>query len=181
MRNISAAIDLYKRDYGYFPLTDTPQVIYSSSELIPHLSTYLSSMPIGPTKNSKVLLYHYMDFLYATQPNLKTKEGEYWYWKMYKPWAKKQVAAVLVAKVELPNYANYVFKYQTDRNVRPGWSLWIWLDYWYDRWMTIESIYLCSRVDTGKVKKWEERIADWTNTECTYSSNDQLYYVMKFE
>lgn len=101
---------MYYNNYGAIPLSQEKQVVYLGSELEPYLSDYMKDIPVGPRKNSQILLYYYMDTVDRLQPNLRKKNGEYWYRKMYKPWNPNQVAALLVSKVENPDYANYVFK-----------------------------------------------------------------------
>lgn len=39
---------------------------------------------------------------------------------------------------------------------------------------------LCDKI-SKKVAKWAEQVATATNKECSYSSVDQLYYLIKFE
>ena len=112
--------------------------------------------------------------------------------------------AILVAKVETPDSANFVARkpnpinrrWKTNqikrvyrgRNSRwrhrwgyyliPNWDNWL-LQKKAVQERHIGLLHLCDKIE--KVKEWEETFATAENKTCRYSSKDQLYYIIKLE
>lgn len=139
---------------------------------------YISAVPRDPS-NTQSFMHNNLPYLFNVYLDLRNIKWEYLYWKMYKPNLPKQVAALLIAKAETPELANYVF---SDTSISPWdwWTLWVDLDGRYTRGYTIEDIVLCNNIGE-KVKKRDEKVATRNNSDCTYSSADQLYYIIKVE
>lgn len=107
-------------------------------------------------------------------------------------------SAILVAKVETPDYANYVAIPKAKKPVYPT-KGWAWIGEWpYMAWYygipindagytsidmasrgNIDGLYLCSSI--SRVKKGEEKMATATDASCKFSDYSQLYHIIKLE
>ena len=117
-----------------------------------------------------------------------------------KDFSKFGWSAILVAKVELPENANFIarsqkwWKKQTPKPKRRTWNDWWapWSRYFYIptrdvgtlnqeqiKERSLSSLHLCNKIE--KVKEWEETFATAENKTCGYSSKDQLYYIIKLD
>ena len=117
-----------------------------------------------------------------------------------KDFSKFGWSAILVAKVELPENANFIarsqkwWKKQTPKPKRRTWNDWWapWGRYFYIptrdvgtlnqeqiKERSLSSLHLCNKIE--KVKEWEETFATAENKTCGYSSKDQLYYIIKLD
>ena len=115
-----------------------------------------------------------------------------------KDFSKFGWSAILVAKVELPENANFIAhpkKWWKKPNPKPKYQTWndLWTNWWWYYYIptrdvgvltpekitdrSISSLYLCEKIE--KVKEWEETFATAENKNCGYSSKDQLYYIIK--
>ncbi|PID34681.1 MAG: hypothetical protein CR971_01975 [candidate division SR1 bacterium] len=193
LRNVAMAIQRYKMDTGEYPKLkkivngndiyshrDNLGLAGSVSNLQANLGDYLKEIPKDPSKTNKV------DILvdsHGAQHNSYMKnmkrltKGEYYYQIGKKSGIE---FALLVAKVETLSSANYLLLYPQVTN-KPGSAR-----YFAGHISGIgaqpitfreQSPYLCSSV--YKVKKGNEQPATVDNSECKYSSEDQLYYIMK--
>ncbi len=204
LRNIASAIELYRADYGVLPPLSRSQfhpdldkdyfLWESASYLSGYLNEYITALPKDPQKNNLVKIYRQY-WHYLESDNLPfgvgkrkwvIKEWEYVY-HIFKKNGDKKGAAVLVAKVETPSMANFVLKYY--KVERPHWVLPPFLG---SAWVLgtttssdvvphdIDDLSLCTSVK--KVSQWEDVVpATAKNSECAYSSEEQLYYVLKIE
>ncbi len=205
LKNIAAAIEMYSHTYGDFPRISDEQFseflvkeekfryLWSFSLLEKQLSSYITQIPKDPS--SRVMPLNIFtsfnkpgwgNYTSSTFNKLKKKQckpWEYlWVWLFWKN-RKKYNSFLLVAKVETPDYANYVNKYPDKFTFKWGW----WgldsnrnIDISLGKDDARNGLYLCSKI-TNKVIKWEEMIATKDNDLCSYSSPDQLYYILKLE
>ncbi len=165
------------------------------------LKDYLPNIPSDPQKNSMIKIHYHFVHKIGRWNHFFDKENNWKWWKAISPgqylyqifqknWDLRW-AAVLVAKVETSLTANYVLVKETHTL---DWGLrltnhGVWENdnlYGYVQnsdskmWWAAEDInklHLCSSVK--KVSNWEEQAATANNSECSYSSEEQLYYILK--
>ena len=175
-----------------------------ASALYEALKNYINEIPKDPLKKSFITIHRHA----INVQNMPT--GQWWFGKnlewgtMYKPWeyfyqillnkpakTKKQNTVdgvgVLIAKVETPKVANYVLSVP-EREDTKGWArpnIAAWL-YGSDGQIFISPVFeikdiaLCSYVE--KADKWESATYPIMDGQpCKYTSEDQLYYVLKIE
>ena len=210
LRNVAAAIEMYKGVHGSYPLRVINEedkrfvqqggflpredfVSFGSIDRLEGIKEYLSDFPKDPS-NSQIFFYD--DLLPIKDKRLMNVHEEKRKWAkfhqhvippgayVYQQFFKEGVfwnAAVLVAKVETPENANFVW---TSRG----------------RWLTEGSAWqhptYITKQDTNK-KRWEidnlvfcKTITKWNgprhakvdnDENCTYSNVDQLYYIIKLD
>ncbi len=184
LRNIAMAITTYKMDYGEYPLTEelehwASKYVASASDLYDQLNLYIKKIPKDPQKNNFVNIHtkEHNDYQIVIK---KLSKGEYLYQVGSKGWEKAWIA-VLIAKVETPNMANYVVvdnfsKYSDNYNrYQNGSSREVYR--WNNTAWYIEILNFCS-----SIKKWNQ--AKWVdkgngNFECFYTDENQLFYIEK--
>lgn len=171
------------------------------------LNTYVTSIPKDPQSNSIVRLhrfavekypnYFYGDFkvgktvsschgspTYRWIQGVAAQPWQYFY-QIFKKGGINMWAAIVAAKVETSDFANYV-RFQNEEHLQ-GWLL----KHNYSERVSgvwtqkivhdINDLKFCNSVE--KVSKGNEKFEirdDW-NVECKYSSEDQLYYIVKIE
>lgn len=120
LRNIAAAIEMYRNDYGEFPKRGEKGIASyagSASKLSSSLSNYLSTIPKDPNKKQSIKnLYFYCYHTLSDEcrkNSIYFENGEYFY----------QVNvfsnfAVLLAKVETANMANFVGNGESGKYLR---------------------------------------------------------------
>ncbi len=206
LRNVAMAIQRYKMDTGEFPKLDDCwwhdkgacwfcTMFWDIKRLQGSLSNYIQKIPKDPQKNNTIKI-HYTPI--TNEMAWKWFNNDtYWHWDHRKKWWHAQNpweylyqifkyhwdnswGAVLVAKVETPSSANYILS--NPRHHSTPWGAWKrpGIDSsgcWERTQNQMEELYLCSSVK--KVEKWQEEPATADNSECAYSSEDQLFYVMK--
>ncbi len=168
LRNVAMAIQRYKMDTGEYPTFKRiwdGKYVGPISLLSDSLSDYMGQIPKDPQKNTimKKLYLHWWN-VWNFFPN-----GEYIYQLTYND------TVYLFAKVETPILANYV----NDKNIG-GFGIWLSCS----RTKTISNEDHCLRENYFKpclsVKKWnsvQTTLGEYT--DCTYTDEEQLYYVMK--
>ena len=207
LRTIATAIDMYRSDHRWeFPLrsghpTEARYFDYyfwSATKLDVLVPKYLKSIPTDPSKKTMIKIHNWP--LMSEKDGVWASNHIYWRWENWKwgqalkPWDylyqifRKNNnpdwwAAVLVAKVETPAAANFVF----NKNLWDYWKHNIWWpwrvtpdlgwNFYKGSHMDIEQLYLCTSVEKGDeiitAKEW--------NSDCVYTSEEQLYYILKIE
>ena len=210
LRNVAAAIEMYKGAHGSYPLRVINEedkrfvqqggdirksdfVSFGSIDRLDGIKEYLSDFPKDPS-NSQIFFY---DDLLPIKNKTLEKEGE-----LKQRWAKFHQhvippgayvyqqffkggvfgnAAVLVAKVETPENANFVWVTERAMWLMEG-KKWNHPNYTINQsphslW-EIDNLVFCKTIT-----KWEApRHAKVDNDEnCTYSNVDQLYYIIKLD
>ena len=209
LRNVAAAIEMYKGVHGSYPLRvineedkrfvqqggflpRTDFEYFGSINRLEGIKEYLSDFPKDPS-NSQIFFYD--DLLPIKDKTLmdvhETKRnwakfhrhvippGAYVYQQFFKGGVFGN-AAVLVAKVETPENANFVW-------VEKG-NMWLTGGRWNHPTYTIhQSPHSLWEIDNlvfcKTITKWNgPRHAKVDNDEnCTYSNVDQLYYIIKLD
>lgn len=215
LRNIGLAIEAYKAQHHQMPKrtldlatiqkfekywtqvwenwlkTDLLHYGYASA-LQDSLISYLTSIPLDPNKKSQVLLFRDFHIHRNNHDNMRwqlanwaSKPGEYVYETLRKN-GEKAWAGVLIAKVETPDMANYV--YIKKGYVDPHWSMFHHPTSNYISRVAdsmkirdIANIHLCLSVKKVSPGKEYFKINSNGSAECAYSSADQLYYIYKIE
>lgn len=209
LRNIAAAITVYWEKYWTLPqrhLTQDSQLLiaqqgnppsweggvgwvfsamnyYGSVDgLSKTLWGYISSIPDDPLKTSRVNIHFDSKFSSKYREKMNTiaiKKWQYVY-QVYKNNWIEFWWALLIAKVENADYANYVLIQDGLSSLQTKTFLWVYFDFVHYR-NDLKNLHLCTSVE--KVKRWEEKyeVKDDESVECTYSSEDQLYYIVKIE
>ncbi len=187
LRNVAMAVQRYKMDTWEYPILwddNAPfRYVGKFSKLKEYIGDYIKEIPKDPQKNNRIDIF---SDSYGHRNIMKTQLGKWEY--LYQLWTNNPYDstkinrpdfAMLVAKVETPGVANYVIV--DHDNTRCPWCA---------RYYSVGSdnvlipsnfsdieLKLCSSVK--KVSIWQEQSVTETNSECKYSSEDQLYYVMK--
>ncbi len=183
LRNIASAIEMYKMDNGEYPerteFIDTTSADWNIefwkfagpvSWLTGALSNYIAEIPKDPLKNNSVKgvfaacnnpwpgSCDYYEWFYPG--------GEYYYQK-FNIW--DDMAWILLAKTETVSSSNFVFwGGEAVNGLRLNCSFYP-LD-------TCEKFkYSCSHITKGD----EVKMATETNTDCMYTDESQLYYIVK--
>ncbi len=196
LRNVAMAIQRYKMDTWEYPIlkkmvnwrniynnTTNPWLAGSVSDLKDTLWDYIETLPKDPKQNSDInIITTNSDHIRILKRNGQLRKWEYFYeaGRLYNwPSYTNIDFALLIAKAETPSIANYVLLYP--------WSVHWWWDAFYfanHKWgITYPAYfaewtpYLCSSIK--EVEEWQEQPATANNSECKYSSEDQLYYIMK--
>ncbi len=196
LRNIAVAIDAYRNEYGNFPLVervnreleDWRALMGPVSNFAPELLNYLSAIPQDPLKNAQI------SFKTSTTNGVSTR----FFWKrnyVYQMFKKGDVdfwAMVLIAKMETPNEANFIDHPDALKNCIGGlFYLWWWrksptgvllsrnnIRPRYD----ISCLHLCTSFEKTPEGQQDKFVVKKDGTvECSYSSADQLYYILKIE
>lgn len=164
-----------------------------ASALQEPLAWYLSSIPKDPNSSNELKThanyYHIKNNstsqIFKDLWKVAFLKGEYHY-QILPSRTSKERGAILVAKVEIPEYANYVW-----RTSYPGlWEHPIHLfsvishykndPYSSNNPLGFDELYLCDKVGE-KVSAWSEQFPTRDQRDCTYSNVDQLYYIVKIE
>lgn len=190
LRNIAAAVGMYRDQYGKLPLWESNIDMYFSkaSRLENFLQDYLSSVPQDPIRDNLVLI-HTIYYLYKKNPHPSNSDNPWAFWLPNGRLPKWEYLyqltsnpdrAFLVAKMETPEYANYVLTspLRFAKDV-PGW--------WFHHrqgdgngpWGG-ENLFLCSKIEKTK-QGWTDTPASSVSTDCTYSSEDELYYIVSIK
>lgn len=225
LRNVATAVSLYKENKGSYPIRDwkdgrsNPFLTEKSwgtlfwsykwrqTTFAELLSEYLSPIPQDPQKDNMIAIHAL--YLKKLAGQLDAANGHFrWPWddSVVRPWEYLyQITeknwdlyggALLVAKVETADYANYVLTTPEIGNFK-GWSRWTHRRQndtqkteayttihetknigWRGRF---EDLKLCTSIK--KVRSWEEKYQinpDWT-VDCRYSNPNQLYYILKVD
>lgn len=202
-RNLAAAVQMYKDEKWEYPLRRSlwhvagySQRFWSVAELLGIVPDYLKELPRDPNPNTIIKLHDWPYRVFET-PGYNQSDNARIYasvWRgenrkggfilrpgdyLYQIFSKG-AAAVIVAKVETPEMANYVFDGRSKK-----------YDEWgvrkisfknpetknYDYNMEIDLLHLCDSIE-----KWDVVItATAKNRACVFSSHDQLYYIVKIE
>lgn len=201
LRNIAAAIEMYRNDHGEFPkrniswnLDSNPSIAthiklfgktYGDPDaLIENLSPYLSSLPNDPQKNSRVCIVRDCFCSWGEQQNKLCRDRPNPTYRslqevLVKPWKYlyeifEHGGALLMAKVETPELANYVVTtaIRAERNQFSGHAF-----NYQTKNLKLDDLRLCTSVEKGEKpeRKWQE---DGT-IQCFYSSEEQLFYLLK--
>lgn len=171
------------------------------------LSPYITSIPKDPQSNSIVRLhrfavesypnYFYGDFkvgktvsscdgraTYRWIQGVAVQPWQYFY-QIFKRGGNPMAAAIVVAKVETPDAANYI-RFKDIEDLRWGFFKRNWTKQIAGEWTQeissdIEDLKLCTSIE--KVSKGEEsfEVQGDKQVNCKYSSEDQLYYIIKIE
>lgn len=201
LRNISAAIKMYYEKRGELPLIEVTADEHSQftndfiQNYLPYLGSpktlgnvlknYLSEIPSDPQKSSRVCIY--WDCTFSSQARSErvkyqdraAQKWEYLY-QILKNKGRDNAWALLIAKVETPDIANYIV-FRPEHVSHSNFSYNGCYFTHKSELNSLEKLKLCTSVD--KVKKWEEKLEirpDW-KVECSYSSEDQLYYLVPIE
>ncbi|PID34864.1 MAG: hypothetical protein CR971_01050 [candidate division SR1 bacterium] len=203
LRNVAMAVENYKMDYGEYPKLDDCgwtscgfcTVFGDVKRLQGSVSNYLSQIPSDPQKNSFVKIHNRP--LRAEKNNSWNGSLKYWWGEKFKGGHVQtpgqylyQIfrykgdnfgSAVLVAKVENPGVANYVLvspeKLSLSGGSRENAQKNVRTNCWDSTMNKMEELHLCTSVK--KVSKGNEVPASATNSECKYSDESQLYYILK--
>ena len=196
LRTIWTAIQAYRDARGEFPQrtdfyqgrgTNFPRKYAGPvSGLREPLSRYISDLPTESNKKMsvKVLYEHcakhnrrYMKDCDHAGPKYWDffKDWEYYYEVIRSPISKQQFRAVLVAQVETPDMANYVW----DGGITIENSIWLGCASETPQDACQHKILntLCTEIE-----KWTTlKIATPEDTKCVYTSEDQLFYLYKIQ
>lgn len=200
LMNIAAAISMYKNEYGEYPrrtLTvidkeKLPEGYYqnfllyfgSTDQLSSILADYIKDIPKDPVKSNRVCIYR--DCAFIKDPNnvffriqiQAVKKWEYIY-QIYPNKGKSYGGALLITKMETPELWNYVTinpNHAARKNFNGG-----FFQYNPNDVLDMENLRLCTSIE--RAKEWDEKyeiLADWT-VRCSYSSKEQLFYIVKIE
>lgn len=216
LMNIAAAIEMYWNDHGELPLRDVEEPNFTcdpihnckniakkfwyASALSTSLSSYIKSVPTDPNKNLQNNIEWHSPIYNPNEYQKKLweykhKNGEYVYMHVSRGeetdgyHIQYSNAALLIAKVETPEYANYI----TTKRFPGDWE-------WEERWKIIRKehdfafahiensgapydINKISLCDTIEKTTDQEPTATLVNGKwiCKYTSEDQLYYIVKIE
>ncbi len=209
LRNVAAAIEMYKGTHGSYPLRVINEedkrfvqqggflpredfVSFGSIDRLEGIKEYLSDFPKDPS-NSQIFFYD--DLLPIKDKTLMDVHepkrnwakfhrhvippGAYVYQQFFKGGVFGN-AAVLVAKVETPESANFVWIQQREW-LREGRN---WDHPTYTKHQSSNSLWeIDNLVFCKTITKWKTpRHAKVDNDEnCTYSNVDQLYYIIKLD
>lgn len=197
LRNIAVAIDTYRNQYGNFPLIERVNresedwwaLMGPVKNFAPELSEYLSSLPEDPLKNAQV---SFKTNTYSNGVSTRFFWKRNYVYQMFKKGSVDFWAMVLISKMETSNEANFIDHPNALRNCIGGlFYLWWWrksptgvllsrnnIRPRYD----ISCLHLCTSLEKTPKGQQDKFVVkkDWT-VECTYSSEDQLYYVVKIE
>lgn len=201
---LASAIQVYKDQTWFFPSRGDPasrgnywwsmeatKWCYNKA-FFDVLKPYLIKSPSDPQKNSKIKIHHQMVHKIWYYANYWGKDRQWWCaWKpwqylyqMMKRWPTWRFwAAVLVAKMETSDSANYVL-YSDKATLLGGlWPIYVyrvenWILKW-SYWPDINDLKLCASVEKSDIAKWELQ-PDGTYT-CFYTDEEQLYYILKIE
>ena len=176
-----------------------------ASALYEALKNYINEIPRDPNGKSMIKI-HYKVMQYDKWTPSDTIEQLFGKdlkgWSMYKPWeyyyhillnrplstkssTDMSNVGVLIAKVEIPKIANYVAireVYDTKGWFRPFGISWITQNgkNFITPTIEIKDIALCSSVE--KVKELDSATYHIIDGQlCKYTSEDQLYYILKIE
>lgn len=201
LRNIGTAVTMYAERRWVYPELDCDidspfcTLRWSASRLWSKLSQYLSSVPKDPQNQMIEIHFQYQD--HKINPNGRVPRWRGKWGRSLVPWeyvyqlvnngSRMKWWAILVAKMETPDLANYVLAKPTYPNrYLPGiwWGLdtivtlaWgVPIDAPFDN---MPQIYFCSEINKWSEAK-REKNAEWKYI-CTYTSEDQLYYIYKIE
>ena len=179
LRNIKLAIEMYKNDHWTIPRLDLNngemRAILDYSKF---LSEYISPIPNEPLSKHQMKIYpcfysktSWCDGRLATDgPNTFGK----WVY-LYKTTHNNEKyynVAMLIAKTETEEKSNYVFGARPNGTV--FWRWW-WINGTLRADENISTFLLCNTLE--RVSPWEEQ----GPPNCKYSSESQLYYVLKIE
>ncbi len=194
LRNVATAIEMYKADYGNFPLPKSTQWYYnyvcSLDELKESIWNYLNIIPKDPKKSSSIDVWtDRYDNRRWMKYYMKNKKWEYIYqlWLYGNSFIEENIwrwdFALLIAKVKTPSFANYLMIDHEKTKC-------LWCGFWIvnrreagkdsPEHFPREQLQFCDIIK--KVDEWEQKmiVKNW-KVECQYSSEDQLYYIMKIE
>lgn len=191
LRNVAAAIEMYRGGIGEWPLLDkNPHYnVWSASKWGELLAPYLTAIPQDPSKRTVVDVWLEEPYNHRGDRLSYLKDWEYliqYGTRDYKPITTPDFA-LLVAKVESPEAANYlIFNYDaTSQYHKPG-NAWYYANsnstatnqfntIWDREWRENRAFVGCDemkKADTPKIIDQDgKRI-------CEYSSADQLYYIV---
>ncbi len=193
LKNIAAAIEMYGINHGEFPFyhgghTTGAALAYNffrkASDLAEPLEGYISSIPSDPKKSTQIDICAGSHRIECKVP---LKKGNYLYAiqrekKDLYPLDKGRNIALLVAKVETLDYANFVLVNQNQWRCNG-----CWWSFWNGNASTFgiypariwEKFNLCSSIEKARNAEWIKQ--EDGNFKCTYTTEDQLYYIIKME
>lgn len=192
LRNIAFAVEMYRNDYWELPFYSggvvkscsyLNQFIRSTNELEAFLGDYLSSIPSsvkgksplgickgGQTHDECKKALQSWGYLYTIQ---KERPG-------LRPLDQGKTIGVLVAKVETPDFANFVLVSEESSCNGCHLSLGVWNCDLFSMFpgRVGKKLNLCDRIEKGDIAEWKEENGQMV---CTYTSAEQLYYLLKVE
>lgn len=194
LRNVAMAVEMYHMDNGEYPrISSNPSWRYrrdfvgSVSDLKPELEGYISELPKDPQKNSYVnIITTASAHNFVLKNNNILRNGEYLYQLGTNTYRWSPDFVLLIAKVQTANSANYILgnnAREGSANINPWWGFWMANHpsnsvttpaYYINNWP-----HLCSSIK--QVAKGSEVFSTKDNNECAYSSEDQLYYILKVQ
>lgn len=196
LRNIAVALEMYRDHYGEFPLRkgdhrmNYDDLFWGASSILGISPEYLTQIPKDPKKSTMIKIHNspYEGGLWTEVWRGKNwsggfvlRPGDYLY-QLVQNKGSKCWGAVLVAKAETAENANYVLDLKKGSNYKIGGA-------WRNP-KNIGATYTCSDMDLTKIHLCNQVekstngtviAATETNENCTYTSADQLYYVYKIE
>ncbi len=197
LRNLAVAIESYKNGHRNFPLVerinreleDWGSLMGPVTNFMPELSEYIASIPKDPLKNTQI---SFKTNTFSNSVSTRFFWKSNYVYQMFKKGVADFWAMVLIAKMETPNEANFIDHPDAVKNCLGGlFYLWGWrksptgvllsrnnIRPRYD----ISCLHLCTSVERTPKGQQDKFVIkkDWT-VECTYSSEDQLYYILKLD
>lgn len=190
LKAIATAVEAYKNQHWKFPTMDKntkyptlhlnplQPYVWATKRLKGSLQDYLKEIPQDPQKNNNLDLINHYCLTAIIQEwtecgsniNIFIEKGDYFY--ILPKIGENERRAILIAKVETPDMANYV-----DRGFL-GWTLTITENQRARNVMKNERTrYFCSEITKGENMK----IATKNNSKCVYTDDRQLRYIINID
>ena len=199
LRNIATAIEMYQSNKGTWPEVyrqsrkNDPRIgknTWGRASQLFWIKEYLSNIPKDP---SNLFVWDILrgghSWAFKGSPAL-LEGNDYLYLPTRSNGGKFADGAVLFAKVETPEYANYIRIYPNqnfvDKRDPLGGVFWVANNgeghgkyEYFPTKLNHNDLHLCTSVKKAESPTMEKK-DDWS-VECTYSDVKQLYYIVKIQ
>ena len=198
LRNVAAAIQTYVDNKWEFPIlwkngkgySDLNQRYAGNASELVGIDEYISSFPKDPSNarvgNIITNLNNHREKV--VKPFLK--KWEYMYMNTRSvPFSETPNGALLFAKIESPEYANYIWFIENSvifSKYEPLGSLFRWINHakrnnqkTIPSFMARDALHFCTSVKKADIPSMKLNADGSVN--CTYSNPEQLYYIVQIE
>lgn len=184
LRTIATAVESYKNQHGEFPVMgkNSKHTRINGSAFRPYLGStkylkdtlknYIKEIPTDPQKNNNLELINHRCSKWKCDKSISdyTEKGDYFY--ILPKIGENERRAILIAKVETPDAANYVDQWFLGR------SLTTTNDKAARRILKNERTrFFCKEI----VKGTSMVAATKDNSKCTYTNEEQLWYIINID
>lgn len=197
LHTIAAAIEIHQSIYGEYPKrkgssADLREIYFWSVNQIELSEDIIKNLPHDPKK--VMIKLHEYPYTHEERTHnrwwknreggFSLRPGEYLY-QLFKKNGIPCGSAVLVAKTETPDASNFVFDIKKRKKYQEGGTRWTsrytsnsGITKYTCPDMDIDQLHLCSQISKGNNIR---SALIHNDPNCTYTSEDQLYYVYKIE